>query len=68
MAEPWLTGWKRIAAHIGVDEQTAKTLAKEYGMPVLELPTGTKVGLPSELLEWLTRYNAKADKAQNKPI
>lgn len=66
MAEPWLTGWKRIAAHIGMDEQTAKTFCKEYGMPVRELPSGTKVALPSELLEWLVRYNTKMDKKSEK--
>ena len=66
MAEPWLTGWKRIAAHIGVDAQTAKTLHQQYGMPVRELPSGTKVALPSELLSWLTKYNSKADAAQKR--
>jgi hypothetical protein len=66
MAEPWLTGWKRIAAHIGMDEQTAKTMHREYGMPVRELPSGTKVAFPSELLDWLVRYNTKMDKRKEK--
>ena len=66
MNEPWLTGWRRIAEHIGVDMQTAKVLHNTYGMPVRELPSGTKVALPSELLDWLTRYNKKMEKLEKK--
>jgi hypothetical protein len=66
MTEPWITGWKRIAAHIGMDEQTAKTMHREYGMPVRELPSGSKVAIASELLDWLLRYNSKLEKHTKK--
>lgn len=46
--------------------QTAKVLHNTYGMPVRELPSGTKVALPSELLDWLTRYNKKMEKLEKK--
>lgn len=66
MNEPWLNGWKSIAAHIGVSVLTAKMLCREYGMPVRELPTGMRVALASELQDWLIGYNNKLKRGQVK--
>lgn len=55
--EGWLTGWKRIAAHIGLNEQTAKVLHKRHGLPVRQLPSGQRVALPSELDAWLKQFS-----------
>jgi hypothetical protein len=66
MADPWLSGWKAIAAHIGLTVKTAKKLHKEHGLPVRALPTGgLRVALPHELKEWLIRYNTNLEKVRS---
>lgn len=57
MADGWLTGWKTIAAHVGLHINTCKKYRKKYSMPVHYLPGGTPACLPLELDEWLRAFS-----------
>lgn len=61
MTEGWLSGWKAIANYINYHIDTAKTYAKEYGMPVHKSPGGGVTAITYELDQWLIGYN-KAEK------
>lgn len=53
----WIVGWRKIAKYCDVSIETAITLHKRFNMPVMELPTGTRVALSYELDEWVMLYN-----------
>jgi len=53
----WLTGWKDICVYIRRCEDTAKTYANKYGMPVRKLPGGSVQALPYELDEWSIEFD-----------
>lgn len=63
MAEGWLTGWKEIAAYIGLSIKTCKRYKKKYSLPVRSLPGGKPVALPLELDHWLIAFNELKEKA-----
>lgn len=51
-----LTGWKAIAAHLGVDVRTARRWEAERGLPVHRLPGDSRSPVwadPAELRAWL---------------
>ena len=52
--EGFLTGWKSIAAFLGVSIDTAKRYTKKYHCPVYRLPGGTPSAMPHELRTWLS--------------
>jgi hypothetical protein len=51
----FLTGWKAIAAHLGVDKSTAQRWVKTRGLPVKNLPgtRGKPAADPADLDAWL---------------
>jgi len=51
MTNGWLTGWKAIAAYLGVSESTAQRLWKYNNLPVLEI-NKTKVCVPDLVDKW----------------
>ena len=51
--EGFLTGWRLIAAFIGVCIPTAMKYHTSWGMPVHHLPGGMVSALPHELRIWL---------------
>ena len=48
-------GWKDIARHIGVHEDTAVRYAKELGMPVRKIGARAVVALKEELESWIKK-------------
>ncbi|KKN00230.1 hypothetical protein LCGC14_1139850 [marine sediment metagenome] len=64
---PWLTGWKKIGAHIGItDRQTLKKYKRKYGLPVRRLPGGRPVAIPEELNMWLVEFDNRRRKLEGK--
>jgi len=54
MAEPWIFGWKGIAAHLDVSEDTARRWARDAGLPIYQPTAGGRVrARASELDAWL---------------
>lgn len=65
MNEGWLTGWKEIAAYIGLHINTCKKYRKKYSMPVRYLPGGTPACLPYELDQWLIAFDEIKNQVKN---
>jgi hypothetical protein len=61
MAEGWLTGWKEIAAYIGLSVRTCKRYKKKYSLPIRSLPGGKPAALPMELDDRLITFNDLKD-------
>ena len=60
MAEGWLTGWKDIAAYVGLHIRTCKRYKKKYSLPVRSLPAdkrGKPIALKYELDQWLIDFS-----------
>lgn len=53
----WLTGWKAIAARIGLSIRTAKRYHFDFGMPVYRTPTGKPTALTEEVERWLVEFD-----------
>lgn len=66
-----LVGWKSIATHMGLSQDTTKELARK-GLPVHRLPSGRPVAIAEELAQWvkalpLIHGNGKKKHAQTTP-
>jgi len=64
MTPGFITGWKSIAAHIGVGtERTARNWMRKYGLPVYYMPNGRPALDPLEYEAWLKQLKfSKANK------
>jgi len=62
----WLTGWKAIAARIGLSERTAKRYYYHFGMPVYKTPTNKPIAIAYELDIWRIEFNKKREKRDEK--
>lgn len=64
--ETRLVGWKRIAAHLGCSERTARRWEQEEGLPVHRQQhesRSTIYAVPSELDQWIASRTEVADNA-----
>ena len=60
MSQPWLKGWKAIAAYLQITVKTAKTYHKKYRMPVHKLPGSMNAAVmaaKSQLDDWIITYS-----------
>ncbi len=73
----WITTWRGIAKYCGMSVDTVRRWEKQFGLPVMRLPSKSGKGphtvtaIPSELNIWLREYsdgvkNLKALKAERK--
>ena len=61
MAEGWITGWRNIAAYMGVSLRTAQKRFYQFSLPIRR-PAGCKVAaLKSEIDTWLVEYAKRTD-------